>query len=144
MNSEEFSYVFEEQVDICRRLLLTKAAEYAEDDDRLHNFNVAAELQGCTREEALAGMMCKHTVSIYDMIREGANNFSMEKWDEKITDHINYLILLRALVTDELEKDQASEFQSNIVFGKNAMDQVTIDRIKETFMKTPKDKRNHW
>ena len=62
------------------RILVEKAAEYADDNDRLHNFNVAAELQGITREEALGGMMCKHTVSIYDMIAEGANNFSMEKY----------------------------------------------------------------
>lgn len=107
MNGHEFEDVFNTQVDWCRQLLLNKAAEYAEDDDRLHNFTVAAELQGISREEALGGMMCKHTVSIYDMIREGANQFSMEKWEEKITDHINYLILLRALVTDELEQEQA-------------------------------------
>ena len=33
----------------------------------LHNFKVAASLQGIYPEQALAGMMAKHTVSIYDM-----------------------------------------------------------------------------
>lgn len=111
MNSEEFEQIFNEQVDICRSMLLNKAAEYAEDDDRLHNFNSAAILQQCSREEALAGMMAKHTVSIYDMISDGANLFSLEKWDEKITDHINYLILLKALIVDELQKEQADEIR---------------------------------
>lgn len=117
MNGHEFEDVFNTQVDYCRSLLLNKAAEYAEDDDRLHNFTVAAELQGISREEALAGMMCKHTVSIYDMIREGADKFSMEKWEEKITDHINYLILLRALVTDELEQERAEAPYNQIQFN---------------------------
>lgn len=31
--------------------------------------------------------------------------FPLEKWDEKITDHINYLILLRALVVEEDDED---------------------------------------
>lgn len=48
--------------------------------------------------------MAKHTVSIYDMSR--ANEaFPLELWDEKITDHINYLILLRALLVEEDEED---------------------------------------
>lgn len=46
--------------------------------------------------------MAKHTVSIYDMARSD-DSFSLEKWDEKITDHINYLILLRAVVVEENE-----------------------------------------
>lgn len=100
MNSEEFERIFEAQVDICRSMLVTKAAEYAEDDDRLHNFDVAAEMQDCLAEQALGGMMAKHTVSIYDMIRGGAESYSIDKWDEKITDHINYLILLRAVVEE--------------------------------------------
>lgn len=107
MNNDEFEQIFEDQVRVCRAILVEKAAEYADDNDRMHNFNVAAEIQGTTREEALAGMMCKHTVSIYDMIAEGAAQFSMAKWDEKITDHINYLILLRALVEEELRAEQA-------------------------------------
>jgi len=44
-------------------------------------------------------MMAKHTVSIYDMCGSG-EIYDIAKWDEKITDHINYLLLLRALVED--------------------------------------------
>ena len=83
-------------------VLAAKGDEYAGevDKDRLHNFKVAAATQGITTKEALAGMMAKHTVSVYDMIGDGRAH-SQEKWDEKIVDHINYLILLRALVLED-------------------------------------------
>lgn len=80
---------------------IVKAKEYAT-DDRLHNFKVAAELENCTPRQALAGMMAKHTVSIYDMCRSDVK-FSDDQWNEKITDHINYLLLLRAIVEEENE-----------------------------------------
>jgi len=50
--------------------------------------------------QAVSGMMVKHTVSIFDMV-EGPNTFSEQTWDEKITDHIIYLILLKAALLDE-------------------------------------------
>lgn len=46
MNTPEFNAVFEQTVEMCRQTLCAKADEYAEDDDRLHNFNTAAVLQG--------------------------------------------------------------------------------------------------
>ena len=45
-------------------------------------------------------MMAKHTVSVYDMCNIG-DNYPLELWSEKITDSINYLILLRALVEEK-------------------------------------------
>ena len=83
-------------------VLASKGDEYSGtiDKDRLHNFKVAAGMQGITVKEALAGMMSKHTTSIYDMIGDGRDH-SLKKWDEKILDHINYLILLRAIVVEE-------------------------------------------
>jgi hypothetical protein len=49
--------------------------------------------------QALGGMMAKHTISIYDMIDTG-NDYPMALWDEKITDHLNYLLLLKAVVSE--------------------------------------------
>ena len=83
----------------------SKAKEYAT-EDRLHNFRVAAVIQRVSAKDALAGMMAKHTVSVYDMCGS-EETFSQELWDEKITDSINYLLLLRALVQEE-EIDTAS------------------------------------
>lgn len=102
MNNADFIRVVDEQLTMCRELLVVKGKEYdADTEDRLHSFKVAAEMQHVTPMQALAGMMAKHTVSIYDMCAE--NNTNIAKWDEKITDSINYLLLLRSLVREELE-----------------------------------------
>ena len=69
--------------------------------DRLSAFKIAASLQGCTPKAALAGMMSKHIVSLYDMCYSSLLQFDLEQWDEKITDCINYLILLKALIKEE-------------------------------------------
>lgn len=98
MNTEKFNDVLKDQITRCTDVLVTKAKEYAT-EDRLHNFKVAAELQGCTPKQALAGMMAKHTVSVYDMCMSRAD-YTVELWDEKLTDSINYLLLLRALVEE--------------------------------------------
>lgn len=110
MDAKIFEQVFGEQFQRCRDILIVKALEYAT-DDRLHNFKKTAKLTGETPEQALAGFMAKHTVSIYDMIASG-EDFSDDKWNEKITDHMNYLILLRALITErkcELSVHHTSE-----------------------------------
>lgn len=99
MDHQEFEEIFERQVEKMRSTLVKKAAEYAT-DDRLHNFRVAATLQGITEREALAGMMAKHTVSVYDLLSE-PTLASQATWDEKVGDHLNYLILLQAIVVDE-------------------------------------------
>ena len=102
MNSETFNNIIENRINLCKNVLCIKAGEYAT-EDRLHNFKVAAELQGVTPITALAGMMCKHTVSVYDLIQthEAGLPVSQGMWDEKIGDSINYLLLLTALIEDE-------------------------------------------
>lgn len=106
MITEDFRRVVNEQLETCERILLIKGNEYADNEDRLHNFVVTSELQGVTLEEALGGLMAKHTVSIYDMIKGVGNGkvYPMHVWDEKITDHINYLLLLKAIVTESNQK----------------------------------------
>lgn len=102
MNTTEFNLLFEETINICRRTLCEKADEYADGEDRLHNFNVAAVIQDETPVKSLGGMGIKHYVSIYDLIRrhEKGVKISDEMWTEKIKDGINYLILLRAALYD--------------------------------------------
>lgn len=98
MDSKTFDEVTKEQIERCTQVLFTKAKEYAT-HDRLHNFRVASELTGTTDRQALAGMMAKHTVSVYDMCMD-PNPYPIALWEEKITDSINYLLLLNALVRD--------------------------------------------
>lgn len=107
MKADFFQQIFDYQIDRVASVLVNKAREYADDVDRLANFKRAAELQNTTPIKALGGMMAKHTISVYDMI-DSDKTYGIELWDEKITDHINYLILLRAALADvEEEKRNA-------------------------------------
>ena len=105
MTNETFERVMRDQLSYCESLLSVKNTEYKNDNDpdRFHNFRVAAELQGCTAKQALAGMMAKHSVSIYDMCQGGT--YARDKWIEKITDNINYLVLLRGMIEEENHAD---------------------------------------
>jgi hypothetical protein len=99
MNTARFEQIVTEQLNRCTDTLIVKAREYAT-EDRLHNFRVAGSLQGISPAQALSGMMAKHTVSVYDMLASG-QKYSEAMWNEKIGDSINYLLLLRALVSEE-------------------------------------------
>ena len=103
MQNDRFQDLMQNQFDRCKSILEVKAEEYAT-EDRLHNFHVAAGLHQLQTRMALAGMMAKHTVSIYDMCwSDDLQPF--ELWEEKIDDHINYLILLKAIIIEELETE---------------------------------------
>ena len=75
--------------------------EYTGDaPDRLIAFKAAAALQHTTPQRALAGMLAKHIVSLYDMCFAEETVYPMDTWDEKITDSLNYLFLLKAIVKE--------------------------------------------
>lgn len=99
MTTEKFNNIINWQIEHCKSILCSKAEEYAT-ADRLHNFKIAGALQGISPVQALMGMMAKHTVSVADMCMSG-ETYPQELWDEKITDSINYLLLLSALVWEE-------------------------------------------
>ena len=56
MTNEEFEKIIGTAISRCMDMLKVKQGEYAT-EDRLHNFNVTAELQNCTPITALAGMI---------------------------------------------------------------------------------------
>lgn len=99
MEASRFDEIVKKQLDWCLDILNKKAKEYGA-VDRLHNFKIASGLQQVPKEQALAGMMTKHIVSIYDMAMAG-KQFSAELWNEKIGDSINYLLILRALIEED-------------------------------------------
>lgn len=100
MTAEERSRTIRIMIDSCMRVLKEKEERYYSiDEDVLHNFRVAAGLQGCSLTQALEGMMTKHTVSVYDMINSG-QSYAPAVWNEKIRDLINYLLLLRIAVKE--------------------------------------------
>ena len=103
MNSTEFNKHLETMQRMTVDTLKAKAAEYATNGDRLHNFRVAAAIEGTSKYAALGGMMAKHTVSVYDLLRyaDEGKEIPKELWAEKIKDSINYLYLLWAMVNEE-------------------------------------------
>lgn len=67
ITQNEVNAVFDEQVRLCADTLKRKTKEYTGDDpDRLGAFKAAAALQHTTPQRALAGMLAKHIVSLYD------------------------------------------------------------------------------
>lgn len=113
MTTERYNKIIETQIEKCKELLIKKGEEYSAGKDPLHNFKAAAALIG-SEHEALAGYMMKHTVSIYDMLKGCAHDYTIEQWEEKITDHINYLLILRAVLDDEMTRVVAPS--NNCVF----------------------------
>ena len=106
MKTERFENILSERLKKCIDTLSVKATEYAT-EDRLNTFKVAAQLQNCTPITALAGMMAKHTVSVYDLAERQENGLvvTKEMWDEKMGDHSNYLLLLDALITEKFDEE---------------------------------------
>lgn len=106
MNVEQFEGILDAQIKRVRDILVAKRAEYA-NQDVLANFKKSAHMRNCGIPQAVGGMMVKHTTSVYDMIESG-KPYPIEVWDEKITDHINYLILLKACLIENANPDQES------------------------------------
>lgn len=98
---KRFNQVFTETMKTCAGILVRKEGEYAVKADRLIQFNHLAEFRGQKPRQILGGMMLKHTDAVYNLI-DRPECASLDAWDEKIIDHINYLILLRAVVIEEL------------------------------------------
>lgn len=130
MTIEKFEAIVQDQLAVCSNVLLSKGKEYAPDataktdganlieqpngqmafgcrvnpvfvsEDRLLHFKKAAAIMSSTPKAALLGMLSKHIVSVSDMCTDN-RDYPIEKWDEKITDSINYLLILRAIVEEE-------------------------------------------
>lgn len=103
MNHETFCNLAAKRFQACQDILASKSKEYSRSGDKLHNFRAAAQIFGWQPEEALLGMKVKHDVSIIDIVEDIASSGALpdEKLlAEKITDSINYLVLLEALITE--------------------------------------------
>lgn len=109
MKSAVFNTIIEDQLNVCREILIEKAKQYANDNDRLHNFRVAARKRNCTLAQAADGMDMKHVVSIDDIINNGLPKHIKSKADrlsyieEKFTDHINYMLLKKACLLEQYD-----------------------------------------
>ncbi len=104
MTKEEFEQVFKEELGLVTKTLIAKRKEYtpeASTMDCLKNFKNGSSLMG-SPELCLCSYMLKHLVSIFDMSKL-PDNYEEPVWIEKITDCINYLFLLRALISERMK-----------------------------------------
>ena len=107
MTQEQFDTAITAQMQYCIDLLMAKGVEYAHrtaglpEKDRLAHFKKAAALLGQSQEQALMGMLSKHLVSLSDMCFDEFLYYPKEVWQEKITDSINYLLILRAMLEED-------------------------------------------
>lgn len=88
----------------CLELLKKKGEEYSQDkviDDRFVIFKRAGAIQDISSKEALTGMMSKQLASIVDMTKRPTDPNQKALWREKVSDSINYLVMLLALVEEE-------------------------------------------
>jgi hypothetical protein len=128
MDHDEFEDVFDVQVRACSNTLIAKGKEYSP-VDRFSNFKIAASFQGCTPKEALGGMLAKHIVSVYDLIRSEAD-IPMAMWDEKIGDALNYLFLLKGMVVEENNANNAAILTKTVTGGRLSSNNVEYDVVK--------------
>lgn len=99
MTNEAFEKLCEEILKEAKEVRDIKAGEYTGFEDRLSNFRQQAAMRQTTILDAIGGNMCKHTASIYELIQRNTEGVGM--WEEKIIDHINYLLLLYAAVAEQ-------------------------------------------
>lgn len=111
MQVDRFNELVAKTFEHCMEVLCVKQEQYAIEKDRLSQFKGAASFRNQTPKQVLSGFMLKHTTSIYDLIDKEATGetVGLGMWEEKITDHINYLVLLMGLVCDEEVKVEISD-----------------------------------
>ena len=112
MDNKLFKNIVDEQLTICKNVLCNKSKEYDFGEDRLHSFKAAAAFLNSTPEEALLGYMTKHLMSISDMIHT-VDKFTYKKFEEKITDTMNYLLLLKGLLYERESQKEGSKNETN-------------------------------
>ena len=108
MNNEQFNAIVELRIEKIKSVLCAKADEYAR-GDRLSNFKQGASLTGELPIEVLAGLVVKHEVAFHNFVNDWADRQFVqhyERWDEKIGDIINYLILADAIIREYLESNK--------------------------------------
>jgi len=101
MELEDFKILTVERFRACLDLMCGKKnEEYSRNNDKLHNFKTAAMIRNSTPEDALIGMWLKHLVSVFDIVDDLPKLPDNSILEEKITDSINYLVLLEALIKE--------------------------------------------
>lgn len=108
MDTQKFEHLVEKQLDRCKEVLCSKNAEYAYQNDRLSNFRQPSSLMNMHPAEVAFCYDSKHLASIQKIVHEMSEGKlpTKELWLEKITDYLNYGLLMHACVMEELKEDE--------------------------------------
>lgn len=104
MTPQDFQTVLNDAVDDIHRLLQVKGGEYAPGDNRLANFQEASKRLGMSPIQVALVYLDKHYAAICNYAKDQANRISRPRSEPitgRISDAINYLILIRALLEDQ-------------------------------------------
>ena len=104
MDHENFISFIDTILQESKVLLETRAAEYASYEDHLSNFKQGAALTGCTAQQVAFIYLSKHYSAVAAYVREGGSPLGAEPIRGRLTDLLNYVILLAALIHEEADQ----------------------------------------
>lgn len=110
MNQERFNQIVEATIRDTASLLITKGGEYAGSEDRLANFKRGAALTGATPLQVAFIYASKHYDALATFVRDNAAGEYRERSEPiagRLDDLINYCILMKALVVEDIETGDA-------------------------------------
>lgn len=95
----------------CLQLLKDKGEAYSGKKDALANFKINAERMGLSKYQIWAVYFNKHIDSINNAVKDNPEQPSdkTEGLSGRIVDAINYLIILKALLTEDIQNDSELE-----------------------------------
>lgn len=108
MNNDKFREIIDGIFDRLNNTLIVKGEEYSRNKDRLHNFNIGAEITNQTRERVLDGFMLKHFISYRDILNDlDAGTLPTKEYiEEKIGDILVYFMLFEASIKEKIENNE--------------------------------------
>jgi undecaprenyl pyrophosphate synthase len=109
MNHNEFTVLFSDVVDECKKTANKKAAEYSPNEDRLESF-YAGNAYGVNAYQNCMTHMAKHITAIQTYVSNvGRADFDMpilnELFEDRLKDLIIYCILMIAIHTENTQQD---------------------------------------
>lgn len=98
MKDNPMMSAIQNQMMTCEEILAKKFEDYGNHKDPYWHFNRAADLLEQTPEQVLMALFSKHLTCIVEMAEEPPY-YTRERWQEKLTDAINYLLILSSMVS---------------------------------------------
>lgn len=111
MTAQEFDKVVNDQFDASRDIMKSKGSDYTDNLDRLSNFKIVGELVGVDPRVVWAVYSAKHFIAIANYCGRGKTE--SEPIDGRISDLINYLLLLKGLVVESRVKVDFADVHKN-------------------------------